>query len=116
MCMFESSQTDESRVQSADSSKACRKYTAFNCTIACDVPESNLSSQESIRVRVESQELFIHFKSLVLQVQGNVESQLKFAILPVFFGYKLVPINYKMVPDEPQTGAQCCFSTFYQAT
>jgi len=32
MCKFESSQKDESRAQSADSSKAYRKPRAFNCS------------------------------------------------------------------------------------
>jgi len=31
MCKFESSQKDESRWQSTDSSKACRNTSAFKC-------------------------------------------------------------------------------------
>jgi len=34
MCKFESSQKDESRAQSADSSKAYRKPRAIICTLA----------------------------------------------------------------------------------
>jgi len=41
MCMFESSQKDKSRAQSADSSRAYRKPSAFNCYITsmmfCDI-------------------------------------------------------------------------------
>jgi len=38
MCKFESSQKDESRAQSADSSKACRKPKDFNCLNKRDKP------------------------------------------------------------------------------
>jgi len=37
MCKFESSQNYESRAQSVDSSKACRKPSAFNCYCICSI-------------------------------------------------------------------------------
>jgi len=54
MCKFESSQKDESRAQSADSSKAYRKHITFNClrhfiNIHWEVKIQQIANTESIQ-------------------------------------------------------------------
>jgi len=41
-------------------------------------------------VRIESQELSSHFKSLVCKLE-SMASQMKFHIFPIFFCYEMMP-------------------------
>jgi len=65
----------------------------------------------SSRVRVESQELSSHFKSLVYKLVP-MSDQKKFDIFPVFSAIKWRPTSYKITPYELKNGAQYCFSGF----
>jgi len=51
------------------------------------------------RVRVESQELYSHFVSMVCKTK-SMSSQMKFHIFVTFFTMKWHPICYKTAPNS----------------